>query len=139
MSQYHFNPETCEAMMAQEVPSYGRLQEQVAAAANRGSVARVLDVGTGTGVTARRILTIHSGAQLMGIDESREMLAAARRVLPAGTQLQVSRLEDPLPPGPFDLVISALAILHLDGDGKADLFRRVAKVLAPGGRFVLGD
>ena len=32
-----------------------------------------------------------------------------------------------------------LAIHHLDGPGKADLFHRVAAVLAPGGRFVLGD
>jgi tRNA (cmo5U34)-methyltransferase len=36
-------------------------------------------------------------------------------------------------------VVSALAVHHLDGPGKADLFRRVARILAPGGRFVLGD
>jgi tRNA (cmo5U34)-methyltransferase len=49
------------------------------------------------------------------------------------------RLEDPLPPGPFDLVVSALAVHHLDGPGKADLFRRIRAVLVPGGRFVMGD
>jgi tRNA (cmo5U34)-methyltransferase len=49
------------------------------------------------------------------------------------------RLQDPLPGGPFDLVLSVLAVHHLDGPGKADLFRRVAAVLAPGGRLVLGD
>ncbi len=48
-------------------------------------------------------------------------------------------LLDPLPAGPFDLVTSALAIHHLDGPGKATLFGRVADVLRPGGRFVLGD
>jgi tRNA (cmo5U34)-methyltransferase len=36
-------------------------------------------------------------------------------------------------------VVSALAVHHLDGPAKADLFRRVAGVLAPGGRLVLGD
>jgi tRNA (cmo5U34)-methyltransferase len=52
----------------------------------------------------------------------------------------VARLEDPLPrERPFDLVFSALAVHHLDGPAKADLFTRVAAVLAPGGRFVLGD
>jgi tRNA (cmo5U34)-methyltransferase len=35
--------------------------------------------------------------------------------------------------------VSALAVHHLDRVGKADLFRRVADVLVPGGRFVLGD
>jgi hypothetical protein len=34
---------------------------------------------------------------------------------------------------------SALAVHHLDGQGKADLFRRVANVVVPGGRFVVGD
>ena len=56
-----------------------------------------------------------------------------------GADLRVARLEDPLPHGPFDLVFSALCIHHLDGPGKADLFRRVAEVLEPGGRFVIGD
>jgi hypothetical protein len=40
--------------------------------------------------------------------------------------LRVSRLQDPLPEGNFDLVGSALAVHHLDGAGKADLFARVA-------------
>jgi SAM-dependent methyltransferase len=44
-----------------------------------------------------------------------------------------------LPAGPFDLVFSVLVVHHLDGPAKADLFRRVAAVLRPGGRFVLGD
>ena len=48
-------------------------------------------------------------------------------------------LTDPLPGGPFDLVVSALAIHHLDGPDKADLFARIARVLRPDGRFVLGD
>jgi tRNA (cmo5U34)-methyltransferase len=35
--------------------------------------------------------------------------------------------------------VSAFAIHHLDGPRKADLFGRVASVLAPGGRFALCD
>jgi tRNA (cmo5U34)-methyltransferase len=66
------------------------------------------------------------------------MLAHARAALPAA-DLRVGRLEDELPPGPFDIVVSALAVHHLDGDGKAHLFRRICDVLRPGGRFVLGD
>ena len=34
-------------------------------------------------------------------------------------------MEDPLPDGPWDLVISVLSVHHLDADGKRDLFRRV--------------
>jgi len=53
--------------------------------------------------------------------------------------LRLAALQDPLPEGPFDLVVSALAVHHLDGPGKRDLFERIAAVLRPGGRFVLAD
>jgi tRNA (cmo5U34)-methyltransferase len=118
------------------VPAYGRLQDEVAAACR--PAARLLELGTGTGETARRVLARVGGGELVGIDASHRMLAHARRVLP-GADLRVARLEDPLPDGPFGLVFSALAVHHLDGSGKADLFGRVADVLAPGGRLVLGD
>jgi len=74
------------------------------------------------------------------VDENAEMLAVARARL--GERLvdaHVAMLQEPLPPGPFELVTSALAIHHLDGPEKADLYRRIAQVLVPGGRFVLAD
>src|SRR5262245_62724772 len=48
---------------------------------------------------------------------------------PDRVSLLVGRLEDPLPQGPFDLVVSALAVHHLDAASKADLFRRIAATL----------
>jgi tRNA (cmo5U34)-methyltransferase len=69
------------------------------------------------------VLARHPGATLVGIDASADMLAAAD--VP-GADLRVGRLQDELPAGPFDLVFSVLAVHHLDGPGKADLFRRVA-------------
>jgi tRNA (cmo5U34)-methyltransferase len=125
--------------MHDEVPDYEGLQDETARA-TCADAARLLELGTGTGETARRVLAIHPGAALVGLDASSEMLDQARVVLPADrVELRQSRLEDPLPDGPFDTVFSALAIHHLDGPGKADLFRRVAAVLSPRGRFVLGD
>ena len=53
--------------------------------------------------------------------------------------LRVARLQDELPEGPFDLVVSALAVHHLDPPEKATLFHKIAARLAPGGRFVLAD
>ncbi len=46
---------------------------------------------------------------------------------------------DPLPDGPFDLVISVLAVHHLDALARADLFGRSTALLCPSGRFVLAD
>ena len=68
------------------------------------------------------------------------MLERARAALPRDrVELLVGRLEDPLPQGTFDLVVSVLAVHHLDGPRKAELFKRVAAALSPGGRVVLGD
>jgi tRNA (cmo5U34)-methyltransferase len=140
MSQFHFDPATYGALIRADVPDYDEFQDAVAASSSGVHATRVLDLGTGTGETARRILMLHEDARLVGIDESEGMLAGARRNLPeARVDLRVGRLEEPLPHGPFDLVVSALAIHHLDLARKADLFTRVFSVLRPGGRFVLGD
>jgi tRNA (cmo5U34)-methyltransferase len=135
--QFHFHPESYLDLMTSEMPDYHRLQDEAAAATGSGA-RRVLELGTGTGETALRVLERHPGAALVGIDVSDDMLTLARERL-SGADLRVARLEDPLPDGPFDLVFSVLAIHHLDGPSKADLFRRVAAVVAPGGRFVFGD
>ena len=140
MGQFHFTPEHYLELMHAEVPQYERVQDEVAAACEGLEVRAILELGIGTGQTARRVLQRHPGATLVGIDVSGEMLGAARATLAGhAVQLHAGRLEDPLPPGPFDLVVSALAIHHLDGAGKADLFGRIASVRRPGGRFVLGD
>jgi tRNA (cmo5U34)-methyltransferase len=135
MGQFHFHPDEYLELMHSELPAYERLQD-AAAAATGSHATRLLELGTGTGETARRVLARHPDAALVGVDVSADMLAVAD--LPSA-DLRVARLEDPLPDGPFDLVFSALAVHQLDGPAKADLFARVAAVLEPGGRFVLAD
>jgi tRNA (cmo5U34)-methyltransferase len=139
--QFHFTPERYCEWVREDVPAYDELQEQVARATEGIVAARVLELGTGTGETARRVLERHPETRLTGIDASARMLERARAELPAARveELTVARLEDALPPGPFELVFSALAVHHLDRPGKSTLFARVAGALADGGRFVLGD
>jgi tRNA (cmo5U34)-methyltransferase len=139
VGQFHFDPSRYLELMHAELPGYEELQEQVAQAAAGLQPEDVLELGTGTGETAVRVLRLYPEARLTGIDASPYMLAAARAELGQEPMLIVARLEDPLPPGPYGLVFSALVVHHLDGEGKRDLFRRVARVLRPGGRFVLGD
>lgn len=141
MGQFHFTPDDYLELMHAELPRYDELQERTAEATRGVDARRMLELGTGTGETARRMLAAHPGARLVGLDESPPMLEQAREALDAGRieALKVGKLEDPLPEGPFDLVFTTLAVHHLDGAGKRDLFRRVAAVLAPGGLFVLAD
>jgi tRNA (cmo5U34)-methyltransferase len=136
MGQFHWDPDGYLKMVREEVPDYDRLQDELARATDGVDARRVLELGTGSGVTSRRVLERHPHAHLTGVDSSEHMLAAAD--LP-GADLRLQDLGDPLPEGPFDLVFSALAIHHLDAAAKADLFARVAAVLAPGGRFVMAD
>jgi len=138
VSDWEWNPDTYLAEMAEEIPGYQELQEAVVAATAGVRAARVLELGTGTGETAMRVRANHPGADWVGIDASEPMLARARERL-SGADLRLQRLEDELPAGPFDLVVSALAVHHLDGPGKRDLFLRIARVLRPDGVFVLGD
>ena len=140
MAQFHFTPDDYLELMS-ELPAYEELQDRVASLTEDLSVTRILELGTGTGETSRRVLADHPEARLVGVDESAEMMAVARKVLPAASieEFIIQGIEDPLPDGPFDLVISALTIHHLDAPGKVDLFERVARAMQPGAVFVMGD
>ena len=67
------------AEITAEIPLYARLQEELAAATADVRPARILDLGTGTGETARRVLALHPDAELVGVDDSPDMLEHARR------------------------------------------------------------
>ena len=137
--QYHFDADSYADEIRADLPSYDALQDELAGATGSGA-RRILELGTGTGETARRLLARHPDAVLVGIDENDRMLAVAREALPGDrVDLRAGRIEDALPDGPFDVVASALCVHHLSGLAKADLFRRVRDVLAPGGLFVMGD
>ncbi|MCD1286850.1 MULTISPECIES: class I SAM-dependent methyltransferase [unclassified Brevibacterium] len=151
MTEFEWDPASYLALMAEEIPDYTRLQTELTEAATAPTApesatdhaarpSTILDLGVGSGLTATKVLDTLPEAKLLGIDASAQMLAAARTTLdPQRTELREGRLEDPLPPGPFDLVMSTLAVHHLGAEGKADLFARIAEVLSPGGRFVLAD
>ncbi|HEU5009797.1 MAG TPA: class I SAM-dependent methyltransferase [Gaiellaceae bacterium] len=137
--QFHDAPSRYLDLMRKHVPLYDRVQEEVVRASDDLQVSRLLDLGIGTGETTRRCLVAHPKATAIGLDSRPKMLDAASSVLGERAELRLGRLEDPLPEGSFELVVSAFAVHHLDGVGKASLFRRIADVLSPGGRFVMAD
>lgn len=101
---------------------------------------RVLDLGAGTGLLSGFVARAFPEAELVLLDGAPAMLDRARTRLAAATtapvSLHVGDLRDPFPDGPFDAIVSGLAIHHLDGAGKRDLYRRAHEALAPGGVFV---
>jgi tRNA (cmo5U34)-methyltransferase len=142
--QYHFDPATYLAMIREEVPDYDALQGEIRRAVREsgtGDSPRVLDLGGGTGTTSGAVIDARPGARLTLVDENPTMLAVARDTLPAANveAFVVADLADPLPDGPFELVVSALAVHHLDGAQKRALFASIRDRLGPGGRFALAD
>ena len=67
--QFHLNPATYLRAVRAEVPAYDELHSALAAATQGRAARRVLDLGTGTGETARRVLVVHPDASLQGITE----------------------------------------------------------------------
>jgi tRNA (cmo5U34)-methyltransferase len=142
--QYHFDPATYLATIRVEVADYDTLQSEIERAVRESDASaapRVLDLGGGTGTTSRAVLDARPGARLVLVDESPDMLEVARETLPSGNVegFVVADLADPLPDGPFDVVVSALAVHHLDAAQKRALFANVHDRLGDHGRFALAD
>jgi trans-aconitate methyltransferase len=120
-AQFHMNPKTYLDEIRADVPRYDELQD-AAIDAIPLPPGRVLELGIGTGETTRRLLERYPDAQVTGLDSQPEMVFRAREL---GIEVRLARMEDPLPDGPWDLVLSVLAVHHLDAEQKRDLFRRV--------------
>lgn len=119
------------------VPCFDRFYgTAVALLALAGDVEDVLDLGAGTGLLSALVADSHPGVRLTLIDGAPTMLAQARARLDTDVVVRVQDFAEPLPAGPFDAVVSALAIHHLDDGGKRALYAATLSVLRPGGVFV---
>ena len=105
-------------------------------AARFGEPRVVLDVGCGTGRLLRAANERWPEARLIGVDPSEGMVQAGRRLTPA--ELHLAGAEDlPLPDRSVDLAFSTIAFHHWADQARG--LREVARVLRPGGGFVLID
>jgi tRNA (cmo5U34)-methyltransferase len=120
-AQFHWNPDTYLEQIRAEVPRFDELQ-QAAVDAIPSAPDRVLELGIGTGETTKRLLEAYPDAWVIGLDSDSNMIYRLRGEY---DDLQLARMEDPLPDGPWDLVISVLAVHHLKDPEKQTLFRRV--------------
>jgi tRNA (cmo5U34)-methyltransferase len=132
-----WDPEVYDAPRRRLVPDFDRFYGTAAELVTGLGLAEpeVLDLGAGTGLLSAAVREAVPGARLTLLDGAAPMLAVARQRL-GDVPTLVADLTDELPAGPFDAVVSALAIHHLDDAAKRDLFRRIRAVLRPGGTFV---
>ena len=100
----------------------------------------ILDVGCGTGRLLRAAEQRFPNAALEGVDAATGMIKHAQAVLPARSRIrfQVSTAEKlPFANGQFDLAFSTMTFHHWDDQRGA--ISEVARVLKPGGRWLLAD
>jgi len=119
---------------------YGAAVDSLSECASGSSIARVLDLGAGTGLLTAVVAERCPDARFELLDGSPEMLAEAQQRL--GGRVAAVYVQDmaaELPSGPYDAVVSALAIHHLEDGDKRALFGRVHEILRPGGVFVNAD
>src|SRR3954453_4381881 len=132
MGQFDWEPDEYLERIRHRIPRYDELQAE-AIAAIPFPPARVLELGMGTGETTRRLIEAPPDAWVIGLDASPDMVFRARETY---DDVQLARMQDPLPDGPWDLVIAVLSINELDEEQRRSLFRRVREHSRS---FVIGD
>lgn len=107
---------------------------------------RAVELCPGAGILTAAILEAFPGASVLALDGSAAMRESTRRAAgPHADRLEVAAFdllaEDWRDFGgrTVNAVVTSLAVHHLDGAGKARLFRDLHAALAPGGVFVLAD
>ena len=138
------NPFDDRAKTWDEQPRRIKLAEDLFAALERHIPLRpdmtALDYGCGTGLLSLALAP--RVRRLVAVDSSPGMLDVLSQKLAAGGIANVDVLlsdfsDGPLPPGPFNLVVSAMTLHHVaDVDG---LLRIFFALLARGGRIALAD
>ena len=101
-----------------------------------------LDLGAGTGLMAGFVAAAFPAARITLIDLAPAMLAQAQaRLAPVIDRIRIIEADYAQAPlgGPFDTIVSALSIHHLEDEDKRGLFGRIFGALKPGGIFVNAD
>jgi SAM-dependent methyltransferase len=99
---------------------------------------RILDLGCGDGRLTALVLAAYPESTAICVDMSPPMLDAVTERFDGDSRVTVAPhdFEEPLAfDGPFDAVISSLAIHHVEDERKQSLYAEVAALLAQGGVF----
>ena len=102
---------------------------------------KVLDIGAGTGLFTQFIYDVNPNLQFTLVDLSGEMLEVARERFEGESNFEYLELDfskDGIP-DKYDIIISGLAIHHLEDSDKAKLYKNIYKALNDGGLFINAD
>jgi SAM-dependent methyltransferase len=116
--------------------------------------ATVGDLACGTGNAAATVLDAYPQIELVLLDEDPDLLSIAHNKVERMTRnveplrVTVPTNGEPLPGGPYDIVVASLALHAIVGDDVDEaeaesryelLFRSIQEPLEPGGHVIIGD
>jgi SAM-dependent methyltransferase len=130
-------PERVAEYLSREIP-HRQTAEEMLLGALPARVERFLDLGTGDGRMLALVRSRHPQAAAVGLDSSEPMLARAAQRFGDDplVELRGYELGRPLAEsGTFDVIVSGLAIHHLEDERKRELFGEIHALLPPGGVF----
>lgn len=119
--------------------NYSKLLNEVFNKANFYKIkeAKVLDIGVGTGNLSKYFL--EAGYDITGLDQSREMMAEAKKKF-QNLKLRVGEfLKIPFDDSSFDIIVSTYAFHHLNEKEKELAIKEMMRVLKPNGKIIIGD
>lgn len=107
----------------------------------KGKTPRVLDIGCGTGLFSSFLLEKYQNASITLIDLSEKMLEVARKRFSHHSSFRfiIGDYTQYVFNQPFDIIISALSIHHINAHQKEALFKKVYALLENGGVFINAD
>ncbi len=100
--------------------------------AQANDVCTAIDLGCGPGNSTETLLAYAPDAKVIGVDNSKDMIAAARKRLP-NVSFELADISTWNAPGPFDLILANASLQWVPEHER--LFPHLIDKLAPGGRF----
>nr|MDE5884710.1 class I SAM-dependent methyltransferase [Oscillospiraceae bacterium] len=142
-SQFNLIAEEYDVNRRKFIPCFDDYYQNTTAfiASNMQAPERIIDLGSGTGLLAYYWYQHFPDSEYLLVDIAEDMLRIARKRFQGiqNVSCQSANYIEELPEMPFDMVISALSIHHLENQEKEVLFSRIFDALPAGGLFVNYD
>ncbi|MDE5767880.1 MAG: class I SAM-dependent methyltransferase [Oscillospiraceae bacterium] len=142
-SQFNLIAEEYDVNRRKFIPCFDDYYQNTTAfiASNIKAPERIIDLGSGTGLLAYYWYQHFPDSEYLLVDIAEDMLRIARKRFQGiqNVSCQSANYIEELPEMPFDMVISALSIHHLENQEKEMLFSRIFDALPAGGLFVNYD
>ena len=140
---YHFLTPVFD-LLAASVGVGRRFREHVMTDAGIANGTRVMDIGCGSGLLTLAISERYPACSVVGVDADARILERARRRAQAARTSAIEFVHAPaektgLAASSFDVALSTLVFHHLPLEAKARAAIEIARLLRPGGTFLLAD